>query len=193
MAEINNLSAVAETVGSVRGAGISVLFNNFIIAAFIIAFGFFIGNFLGKLLSKILRELEFDKLVKKVTKRNVPGEQIISYLLSFVLYIIAIVLALKRLGIAENIFKWIAIVVIALILISFALSIRDLIPNLVAGIRIITRKQIRPGDHLKADNIEGDVIKTDLLEVRLKNEKGDLIYIPTATIAKSKLEIRKKL
>ncbi|MCX6709699.1 MAG: hypothetical protein NTV63_01950, partial [Candidatus Woesearchaeota archaeon] len=133
MAEINNLSAVAETVGSVKGAGISVLFNNFIIAAFIIAFGFFIGNFLGKLLSKILRELEFDKLVKKVIKKNIPAEQIISYLLSFLLYIIAIVLALKRLGIAENIFKWIAIVVIALILISFALSIKDLIPNLVAG------------------------------------------------------------
>jgi len=191
MPEASNLSAVAETVGTVKG--VSVIFNNFVIALFILVVGFFLGKFLGKLVSKVLKEITFDKLVKKLTKRNIPAEQVISFFVSSLIYLVALVLAFKQLGIAEKIFEWIGLGLIILVLVSFALSVRDLIPNFIAGVSIITRKKIKVGDHIKVDGVDGDVVKIELLETRVKTAKGDLIYIPNSTITKSKIEIRKKV
>jgi small-conductance mechanosensitive channel len=194
MAEQSNLSAVAKTVKEMVAAnGISEIFNKFVLALFILAGGFFIGRFIGKLFSKLMKDIELDAFAKKITKKNIPLKDVISFLISGVVYLASIILSLRQMGIAEHLFKWLAIVFIVMILISAALSIRDSIPNIVSGFRIIGRKQMRAGDHIKVDNIEGDIIKIDLSEIRLKTEKGDIVYIPNSIIAKSKVEVRKKL
>ncbi|MCX6711072.1 MAG: mechanosensitive ion channel family protein [Candidatus Woesearchaeota archaeon] len=188
----SNLSAVAETVGTLKN--ISLIFNNFLLALFILAGGFFIGRFIGKLVQKILGGIELDGLAKKVFKRNIPLQDSISFVISGAIYLLSIILALKEIGIAAPVFRWLAAAFIVLILISAALYVKDAVPSIISGLKIIGSRQIRAGDHIKIDeHTEGDVIKVDLTELRLKTEKGDLIYVPNSIISKSKVEIRKKL
>jgi small-conductance mechanosensitive channel len=187
-----NLSAVEETVGTFRN--ISLIFNDFLLALFIFAAGFFIGRFIGKLVQKILKEIELDKFAKRVTKRNIPLQDGISFIVSAAIYLISIILALQQMGLAEPIFKWIAIALIILILISAGLSVKDAVPNMISGARLLGSRTIRSGDHIKIDDhTEGDVIKVEIMETVLKTDKGDLIYIPNSIITKSKVEVRKKI
>jgi len=187
-----NASAIAETVGTL--SKVSVAFNEFLIAAFIMLVGFFIGSFAGKVVRKALSLLNLDQFIRRVFKANVPLESFFGFITSSAIYLIAIILALNQIGIASFVFRIISAVLVLLMLISIGLYIRDILPNFLAGINIISTRKIKVGDWVRIDDkTEGDVVRVDLTEICLKTSDGELVYVPPSLIQKSKVEVRKKV
>ena len=77
--------------------------------------------------------------------------------------------------------------ILLLALIIFIItSVKDLIPNLVAGPKI--KKMYTQGDKLKVGNIEGTVVETTTTDIKIVTQHHDFMSIPNSYL-KKKLRI----
>ena len=86
MVELNVYNLISESVFRV------------IAAIIILLLGIVIGRALGNLTRKLLHELEFERILKKQTKIKVPVEEFSSSLIKYIVYFIAIIMALNQIG-----------------------------------------------------------------------------------------------
>ncbi len=168
----------------------SEIYTDFTVAVVILLFGIVLGKIAGKLILRLLHELEINKLVKKTTKSGFPIEELISSGTSYTIYFIFIVLSLQRMRLNPLLFDIIAVAIIAIIVISILLAIKDLIPNFIAGISIHFSNHIRDGDTIMINDIKGKVSHVGMIETRLETRRGDTIYVPNSLLTKS--IVRKK-
>ena len=159
-------------------------------AILIFLIGFAIGNILGKIVYKLLKEIEINKILKKITGIKLNLDHIISNTLSYSIYFLSVVAALDQMGIANTILYLISGTIIIFILLSFFIAIRDFVPNLVAGFYLYSKEKLKEGSKIEINNIKGTLEKIDLLQVKIKTKKDDIIYIPNSTVIKSKMKIK---
>ena len=164
----------------------SSLLNKIIFAAIIILVGFIIGRLLGKLAKHLLHEVGLDGLMSAVGVR-VSVEAILSSIIAYSVYFAAVVMALDTLGLNTLVFSILAGGVIAVVLLSTLLAVKDFIPNLFAGFFIYRRRILRAGDHVIVDNTESTVVKVDLMEVKFRTKNGDIIFIPNSLLIKKQV------
>ena len=117
---------------------------NLIAAIVILLVGLVIGRFLGNLTRKVLHELELDKLLREQTRFKIPLEQFLGSLVKFIVYFIAIIFALDQLGLQTAILNIILAIIIMIIVIFMILAIKDFIPNLMAGLFLHQKRNIKP-------------------------------------------------
>lgn len=160
------------------------------IALLIFLVGFIIGNILGKLVYKLLKEIELNNILKNLTGLKLNLDTLISNVLSYAIYFLSLVAALEQLGIANIILYLISGTIILFILLSFFITIRDFIPNLVAGFYLYSKEKLKDGCKIEINEISGVLEHIDLLQVRIKTKKGDTIYIPNSTVIKSNIKIK---
>ena len=154
--------------------------------------GTVIGRVLGRLVQKGLSEIELNTLIKKFTHITIAMEEIIAHGLEYFIYFIVIIMALRKIGIATSILNILSIGVIIIIILTIFLSIKDFIPNAVAGVRIHYKKIIQKGDHLTVMNMQGKVVEIGLLDTRIITIKGDLLYVPNILISQHVIKISRK-
>jgi small conductance mechanosensitive channel len=65
---------------------------------------------------------------------------------------------------------------------ALSFGAQSLIKDLIAGIFIIIEDQCNIGDRVKIDNFEGKVTKITLRIIVLKDDQGNIIYIPNSQI-----------
>lgn len=153
---------------------------------------FFVGFIIGKVLEKaIYRILKDNKINNKLEKRGlkINAEEILSYIVSYTIYIITILYALETLNIANTLLTFILLVFMFLILISIFITMIDIIPNFISGLYLY--KTLETNKNIKIDNIEGKIIKKELFHVVIETKKGDIIYIPNKNFLNINLQIRK--
>jgi len=182
-------SALSDVIDSVQQVFSSVL-NQIIIAAIIILVGFIAGRMLGKLVRNLLHEVALDKLGNTVGIK-VSLEELLGHVVTYAVYFVAVVMALDKLGLDTFVFNILAGGVIAIVLLSVLLAIKDLIPNMFAGFFLRQRGIVKEGDRISVDDIDGKVVKVDIMEVKLETKKGDTIFIPNSLMLKKKI-IKKK-
>tara|TARA_Y100000310_G_scaffold95944_1_gene93716 strand:+ start:529 stop:1107 length:579 start_codon:yes stop_codon:yes gene_type:complete len=192
MAEnISNLGLMPDSVGDLNG-----LFSGFVskllIALIILFIGFVIGRLVGRLISRVLHEFELNKVLKKTTTMGLKLEEIISKLVTYLIYFLAIIWALETLSLAPVILYIISGAVLIIIILSILLSIKDFVPNFIAGLTIQKKRSLKPGDHIKVKDMEGEVVKVNMVEVSINNKHGDVIYIPNSMLLKSEFVKFKK-
>ena len=165
----------------------SGLANKLIIATLILFIGFIAGRILGRLVQKGLKEIEINNILAQLTGLNIPFSEVASGLVTYFIYFIAVVMALDKLGLSTVVFNFLAIAVISVLILSFALTMKDLIPNLVAGVLIRTKRLLKPGDKIKFENVEGRVVSIDPIDTIIETKKKDTLYVPNAALINEKL------
>lgn len=156
-----------------------------VVALIVILVGFIIGKIVGKLLQKILHDLSIDTFTKKAFKLKFSFEEFISSSAMYIIYLLAFVASLRRFGFVVSALNIIGIAILLFVLISFFLSVRDFVPNAIAGLVIFRKKKFHAGDHIKVKHVEGKIIKIKLAETILETKGHDIIYIPNLALTKN--------
>lgn len=164
-------------------------FTRLIAAIVILLIGVFVGRFFGNLLKKILNELHTDKILKEGGVK-VPVEEFFGNALKYLIFFVAIIMALNQLGLATTILYIILIVILIVIIILIILAFKDFIPNVTSGFFIHQKRNLKDGDIIKVNEIEGEILHINLVETKIKTKSGDIIYIPNSVLMKS--SVRKK-
>ena len=177
------------------GSIFSGLMTNLIAAVIIFLIGLIVGKVLGKVTYKVLHELEVDRIVKKTARIKFSLEKMIGRFVSYFIYFVAAIIALNQFGLTTTILHMISAAVLIVIVISIVLGVKDFIPNFLAGIQIYRKEMVKEGDFIRVRGNEGEVASIDITEIKLKTEKGDMLYIPNSILIKedfTKLRRKKK-
>src|SRR3989338_8779812 len=104
---------------------------NLTIGFIVLLVGLGLGVLLKKIVLKILQEIELNKVFGKVGL-TYDLERWISSIVSFVIYLITLVVFLNQLGITSIVLYLIVGAILMLIVLTFIVGLKDVIPNLVA-------------------------------------------------------------
>jgi small-conductance mechanosensitive channel len=162
-------------------------YSQIIVALILLFFGLILGKLLGSLVKKILSELRLDRLVKNLTGINLQVESFISSIVKYFTYFVFAVWALEKIGLGSIVLNLLAGGVILIVIVSFLLGIKDFIPNAVAGIFLHVKGIVREDDWIKTDNIEGRIVKVELVDTQLETKNRDMIFVPNSVLAKSRI------
>jgi small conductance mechanosensitive channel len=168
-------------------------YTKIVVAIIILFLGLIAGKLISRLIKKVLLEVELNNIVKNATGLNLRLESLISLFVKYFIYFIFFIWALERAGLGSIVLNILAGGVIIIIIISLILSIKDFVPNIISGLFINLKGMIQEGDVIKLDNVEGKIIKVDLIETSIETKKKDIIYIPNSVLIKNKIiKINKK-
>lgn len=167
---------------------INPIILNIINAVIILLIGFVFGKIIQKLSFRIFEMIELDKITRKNLKiRNLS--KIISRILGFIIYLIAIIIALNKLQIATTIVNTIIILLIVVMVVFVIFGVNDIFANFFAGVSFRMKKNISVGDEIKIKDqkrtIQGKIEKINLLDIRIDSGKEELVIIPNTLLYKS--------
>jgi len=161
------------------------IYAKIVIAAIIVIFGLITGQLLGKLVKKVLSELRIDKLTRNVTGLRLKLESMAASFVKYFIYFVFTVWALDRIGLGSIVLNIIAGGAVILIILAFLLSIKDFIPNAIAGLFMQFKGIVRKGDEIRCNDVEGKVVEVELVETRIQAKNGDIIFIPNSNLIKN--------
>ena len=161
--------------------------SKLIVAVLILFVGIIIGRLVGKLILRVLHELELNKSLRKATKISIGLEEIISNLITYFIYFLAVVWALETINLAPIILYILSGAFLLIIIFSIVLSIKDFIPNFIAGFILHKKRRLKLGDTIKVKHIEGKIVYLNLIETKVETKKGDEIFIPNSLLIKEEV------
>lgn len=153
----------------------------------IVIIGFVVGRFLGKLVYKILNELELDSILARKFGIIVDLEKIIGKIAKYGIYAGSLFYAFKQAGISLNMFYYVFLAVLILLVMFIILETKDYIYNLFIGTFFIDKKFLKPGQKIKIGRIEGGIVKVTSTEIKILSTSNDIFFIPNAVLRKSSL------
>ncbi len=165
-------------------------FYDITIGVVILFIGFALGIIIKKIVYKVLKGMELNKVMSKVGISH-DLEKWISSLASFMIYLITIIFFMNYLGITSTVLYLIVGAVLMLLILTFIVGLKDVIPNFVAWVVIQKRELIHEGRKIDIREISGVVEKIGYLETEIKTENGDTLYVPNYLFLKSKMRVRK--
>ncbi len=160
-------------------------------AVIVLLIGFIIGKVLGKLVQRGLHEIELNRMLLKA-KIRFGMEEFLGRLVECLIYFIAIVLALDQLGVTAIVLYMVIAAILSVLAIAFLLSMKDFIPNFIAGIRLSRKKLFSAGDTITVGSVSGKVRELGLLETKLVSKTGDIIHVPNANFLRHEIRVRKR-
>ncbi|HLD34013.1 MAG TPA: mechanosensitive ion channel domain-containing protein [Candidatus Nanoarchaeia archaeon] len=169
----------------------SGVLNTLVLVLVILLVGFVLGRLVGRLVGRLLHEFEVDNVLHKAGFK-VPVEQSLAALLSYLIYFVAVALALAQLGLTTFVLYIIVGGAVLLILVATVLGIKDFIPNLIAGFFIFRKGLFHEDQIILFKNIEGKVKRISIIETEIETKTGDMVYVPNSLLVKSTLLVRKK-
>jgi small conductance mechanosensitive channel len=170
----------------------SGILNKLVVALIILLVGFIVGRIVSRVLSRILHEVELDNILEKAGFR-MPLEHTLSTVLSYLIYFIAVVMALNHIGLTTVALYIVVGGAVLLVIIATVLGIKDFIPNMIAGFFIYRKGMFTVGQRIIVKNLEGRVKKISIVETELETKQGDMIYVPNSLLVKSTLLVKKKV
>ena len=177
---------MADPVISSIGAAATDVINRLVLAAIFLLLGFVVGRISGKLAQRMSHEFRLDK---NMPAFGISLEDTLGSAVSFFIYVVFIVFALNQLSATAILLNMVAIFIVVILLLSFSLSIKDFVPNLLAGFVLRHRMSLSVGNVIAVGKDRGRVIGLTLTDVRLETEGGDNIFIPNAAFTKEKVRI----
>ncbi len=165
--------------------------NTAVSAVIVLLIGLIIGKVLGKLAQRGLHEVEINRILKKA-KIRFGMEEFLGRIIEYFIYFVAIVIALNQLGVTAVVLYIVVAAILVVLAIAFFLSIKDFIPNFIAGIRLNHKKLFSAGDSITIGSVSGKVRELGLLETKLVSRTGDIIHLPNSIIIRQELRVRKR-
>lgn len=157
------------------------LLSSITFAFVILLAGFTVGRLVGIIVFKILKGIEFDKTLKKSNLlRKLFLSKSISSFISWIIYIISVILALVSLNILYEAFIVIAYFTGVIFIGSLILGLVFSIPNLIRGFKL--KRYNLVGKIITIKNVKGKVIKTGLFNIKLTGPQGELFIVPNRAV-----------
>lgn len=149
----------------------------------------YMPNLIWAVLIFIVGILVAEKLgnfVQSITEdEKVPRFWLVGNLVRYATYLLVTIMALSQLGISTGVL----IIVTGSIFISLGLllvvGMRDLAPNVTAGLYLIYEKTLNVGDTIQIGEHTGIVEDIGIVKSVVKKENGDYIVIPNSRLLKS--------
>ena len=160
---------------------------NLIGAILIVLIGVIIGKFFDKVIRRVLSEFDTNRILKEEAGVKIPFEEFTGSLIRYVIYFAAVIMALNQIGITTIALNIILGLILFLIIMLIVLAFKDFIPNLISGLFLHQKRNIKEGDKIRVDNIEGKVIHINLVETKVETKKGDVVYIPNSLLTKKEV------
>ncbi len=161
-------------------------------AAIIIFIGLIAGRIISKLIRKTLHRLEVNKALKKAHV-DFDAEEFSEKASKWITYAIAFFIALDILGISTLVIAIVMLALISIMIILLILGLKDTIPNIISGLYLHSKHSINVGDRIKVNKIRGKVEYINLIQVRIKDEKGNIVVIPSSELTKNEVLIYRRL
>lgn len=164
-------------------------------AVIIFFVGFLVGKIVQRLIIKFFELGDLDRLIKKKTGLKFQASEIVSNIVSYFIYIVAIVMALSRLEITTTIITTIVIILTIILILFVIFGLNDIFANFFAGVLIKIRGTIKSGDYIriKDKHIEGYIVTMTSLNIRLETKKDEIVFIPNMVLFKSEIVKPKKI
>lgn len=157
----------------------------------ILLVGFAIGMLTKKFLTRVLSQVELNKIVRKLgITANI--ERGLAITTSAIIYLVTIVFFLNQLNITSIVLYLIVGGVLTLLILTFLVGVKDLIPNLVAYLFLQRKDSIKEGHHVQIREIEGIVERIGYQETEIRTPRGDILYVPNSLFIKSKKTVKAK-
>jgi len=160
-------------------------------ALVIIIVGIILSNLLGKFVKKSVSKLKLHKAFR-AAGINIKPAILLGNGVRYLGYIISVIVALDKLGIATFLLSVVVIAILVLVIVAVSLGIKDFIPNLISGISILSKHKFKEGYEIEINDAKGVIESINLLETKLKTKKGDVIFIPNSLLAKKKVIIHRR-
>jgi len=164
---------------------IEPFYSGIVIAILIILIGLIIGQLLSRLIKKLLHELKLNKLINMSTGLNIPIESVISTLVKYIVNLFFLFWALQKLNLGELFVNVIAGGILAIIVVSLLLGIKDFMRNAVAGLFITFKDIVKVEDVIKCNDVSGRVTQIELIQTIIETKSNDVIYIPNSILVKN--------
>jgi small-conductance mechanosensitive channel len=165
-------------------------FYTIIVAVIILLVGFALGILAKKLVYRVLKEVGLNKIMSSVGV-TIDVEKSVSIVVSFVIYLITIVFFLNQLGITSVVLYLVLGGIITLIILTFLVGLKDVIPNFVAWIVIQRRGKVKHGRRVEIREIAGTVERVGFLETEIRTHNDDVLYVPNVLFIKNKFKMKK--
>lgn len=159
------------------------------VSVVILLVGFAAGFLIKKLLLRFLKEVELNKAMCKVGITS-DLERGVSSIASYLIYLITLILFLDQLGIRSVVVYLFVGGVLMLLILTFLVGMKDIIPNFVGWFYIQKQGRIKEGHNIEIKEISGMVERVGYLETEIKTERGDLLYIPNSLFLQSKHKVK---
>jgi len=185
MSVVEGIRAFANTIEPVQS-----FFNKFLVAFIIFLMGLIMARIVAKFVTKILHEIELRKIVKKATKIDQPVDERVGTIVFYVLGTIVAFISLDYAGLGSPVLYITGAAFLFVIVAALFFAVKDFIPNMMGTYAIYRKEMFKVGDHLQVANVDGKVQEIGLVNTVLVHER-DKLYIPNATVVKSKIVVKK--
>lgn len=167
---------------------------NIIAALLILVLGAMIAQIVGGIVKLSAKTSGLDDLFKEAGSVFLPSS-LISLFFKYFIYLVSITIALTQLGF-QTLLLTVIVGAVALVVTLFVFSllffgIKDMLPDIFAGIFIRSSGFVKLGEKLGIEGFKGKVIKVGLLVTTIQN-KNETLKVPNSRITRG-IKISKKL
>jgi len=152
-----------------------------ILSTIILLVGFILGILAKKFIYRILKEIELNTILKVIGIHS-DLEKWISSIISYLI---------EQLQIASVVLYLIAGGILTLLILTFIVGIKDIIPNFVAWMVLQRKQHLKVGMKIEIKEIAGEIEKIGCLETEIRTKHDDILYVPNSLFMKSKFKIKK--
>lgn len=163
-----------------------------VIALIILLLGFILGKLIGTIIFRVLQAIEIDNAFFRIFGIKLKVEHFISGIFSFLVYLLAVVLALNQVNLLSLTIQLLSYIVVIAIIISIILGLRNIIPNFVAGLVVKKKLSLFQGNKINIGEIKGRIVNVNSIYVYIETIEKDLISVPFSYFLKEKTRIFKK-
>ena len=146
----------------------------------------------------ILLTAGLSKLIRSITRRGFKRtklrkslKELFTLLISIFVWVLGIMIAAVIVFPGLTPASMLAGLGIGSVAIGFAF--KDVFENFLAGIIILFRREMRIGDYIECENIEGQVDQIAIRESHIRQTDGQLVIVPNSILFKNPVTVRTSL
>ena len=174
---------MVENITSVAINTAQSLLNQVAVAIVILIAGLALGLLVKKVALRILQEMKLNKIMSG-WGFSYNFEYWISSLFSYIIYLFAIIFSLDQLGIRSIVIYLGVAGIIVLILLTFIVGLKDIIPNFLGWMYIRRTKTVKEKKLVELPQVSGIVQRIGYLETEIKTKNGDVLHVPNSLFVK---------
>lgn len=116
---------------------------------------------------------------------KVPRFWILGNLVRYAIYLVVVIMALSQLKISTDVLIIVTGSIFLAIGLTIVISLRDIGPNVAAGVHLLYEKTLNIGDTVKVGEYEGIIEDIGIIKSIIKNEEGEFVVIPNSRLMRS--------
>jgi len=159
--------------------------NIVVVAIVILLVGLAVGVLAKKLVYRFLKDLHLNQSSVKAGI-NLDLEVIISSIVSYLIYLVTIILFLDQLQIRTYVIILVIVGVLLLFLLTFLVGIKNSYRNFKGWLKIKRDPKFRVGRRLEIKEISGIIETVRVQDILIRTEKGDQLHVPNSLWNKPK-------